>query len=109
MNMEVSILELLLHYIQLSPSTPLSEAWGSLLQLFREGSSLSPPSQFILLAILSQFVHKTNSPLPDKRDQKDLQDITAKVHYITKMVHYFTSKVHYFTLGTSPLIYINLH
>ncbi|KAI5703359.1 hypothetical protein M8J75_010863 [Diaphorina citri] len=79
MRMEVSVLELLLHYIQLTPSTALAESWPSLLLLLREGPSLSPPSQFILMAILSQFVHRTSAPLPDRRDQKDLQDITAKL------------------------------
>ncbi|KAL1459039.1 hypothetical protein WDU94_011052, partial [Cyamophila willieti] len=95
MNMEVPVLELLLHYIQLTPSTALAESWASLLLLFREGPTLTAPSQFILLNILSQFVHKTQPPLEkkdpkdphhkpnqsltDKRDQKDLQDITAKL------------------------------
>lgn len=36
----------------------------------------------MLLSVLSQFVHRAPAPLADRKDQKDLQDITAKVNAI---------------------------
>uniref|UniRef100_A0A1B6DLS2 Uncharacterized protein n=2 Tax=Clastoptera arizonana TaxID=38151 RepID=A0A1B6DLS2_9HEMI len=77
-SVEVSALEMFLHYIQLINGTSLAESWGSLLSLLREGPSLSPPAQFLLIGALSQFVHRCPA-LADKKDQKDLQDITAKL------------------------------
>lgn len=78
-SIEVSVLELFVHYIQLAPGHYLAETWQSLLGLLKEGITLSPPSQFMLLSVLSQFVHRAPAPLADRKDQKDLQDITAKV------------------------------
>lgn len=71
-----------IHYVQLTPGHYLAETWQSLLGLLKEGITLSPPSQFMLLSVLSQFVHRTPAPLADRKDQKDLQDITAKVYSI---------------------------
>lgn len=59
--------------------TQLSEAWSSLLALIREGSSLSPPAQFLLAAILHELMIKCCPLEEKKKDQKDLQDVTAKV------------------------------
>lgn len=78
-------MELFLHYVQLIPGVSLAESWASLLALLREGPSLSPPAQFLLVGVLSQFVHRS-PPLSDKKDQKDLQDITAKVTMCTNFV-----------------------
>lgn len=78
MSVEVSALELFLHYIQLIPGVSLAESWGSLLALLREGPSLSPPAQFLLIGVLSQFVNRCPA-LAEKKDVRDLQDITAKV------------------------------
>ncbi|XP_008187338.1 protein dopey-1 homolog isoform X1 [Acyrthosiphon pisum] len=78
-SIEVSVLELFVHYVQLAPGHYLAETWQSLLGLLKEGITLSPPSQFMLLSVLSQFVHRAPAPLADRKDQKDLQDITAKM------------------------------
>jgi hypothetical protein len=56
----------------------LAESWGSLTGLLRDGLTLTPPAQFLSLAILNEFVQKC-SPLAEKKDMRDLQDITAKV------------------------------
>lgn len=61
-------------------ATQLSEAWGSLLALIREGCSLSPPAQFLLAAVLHELMIKC-CPLEEKKDQRDLQDVTSKVRY----------------------------
>lgn len=62
-------------------ATQLSEAWSSLLTLIREGCALSPPAQFLLAAILHEIMIKC-CPLEERKDQKDLQDVTAKVKNI---------------------------
>ena len=58
--------------------THLSEAFGSLLILFREACALTPPAQFLIAAILYELMIKI-CPLEERKDQKDLQDVTAKV------------------------------
>ncbi|XP_072162239.1 protein DOP1 homolog isoform X2 [Bemisia tabaci] len=78
-HIEVSALELFLHYVRTTPGPHLAECWSSLFPLLRDAPNLQPPSQFLLFTVLSEFVHRTSSPLPDKKDQKDLQDITAKL------------------------------
>lgn len=59
-------------------ATQLGEAWGSLMTLIREGSSLGPRAQFLLGALLHEIMIKC-CPLEERKDQKDLQDVTAKV------------------------------
>ncbi|KAL1122274.1 hypothetical protein AAG570_003679 [Ranatra chinensis] len=77
-SVEVSALELFVQYSQLFTGSILLDSWTSLLPLFKEAPSLSPPAQFLLLGALSQFVHKSPS-FTDKKVLKDLQDITAKL------------------------------
>ncbi|KAF7267207.1 protein DOP1 homolog [Rhynchophorus ferrugineus] len=76
--LDVSILELFYCYMRTASATQLSEAWSSLLSLIREVNSLSPPAQFLLAAILHEMMIKC-CPLEEKKDQKDLQDVTAKL------------------------------
>lgn len=58
--------------------TQISEAWSSLLALIREGCSLSPQCQFLLAALLHELMIKC-CPLEERKDQKDLQDVTSKL------------------------------
>lgn len=60
-------------------STQLVESWPPLLAIVKDGPTLNPSCQFVILAILNEFVQKC-SPLAEKKDQKDLQDVTTKVH-----------------------------
>ncbi|XP_034245297.1 protein dopey-1 homolog isoform X2 [Thrips palmi] len=80
--LEVSALELLLCYLRQggSPSPLLAESWSSVLLLLRDGlqPGLPPPAQFLLLAVLNEFVQRCPSP-SEKRDVRDLQDITTKL------------------------------
>lgn len=71
-------MELFVHYTQYIAAGSLFDSWPSFLQLLKESSNLSPPAQFLLLGALSQFVEKCPS-FTDKKDLKDLQDITIKV------------------------------
>ncbi|CAH0546183.1 unnamed protein product [Brassicogethes aeneus] len=77
-SLDVSVLELFYCYMRKASATQLSEAWGSLLALIREGCSLSPPAQFLLSALLHELMIKC-CPLEERKDQKDLQDATAKL------------------------------
>ncbi|XP_074025764.1 protein DOP1 homolog isoform X2 [Leptinotarsa decemlineata] len=76
--LDVSVLELFYCYMRNASSTQLFEAWGSLLTLIREGCSLSPPAQFLLAALLHEIMIKC-CPLEERKDQKDLQDVTTKL------------------------------
>ncbi|RWS29873.1 protein dopey-1-like protein [Leptotrombidium deliense] len=79
--LEVNLLQFFLAYIRVFPSNQLLEGWKSLLQLLKDGlhvSSCQPLSQFHLLAILHEFVQ--SAPLiEDRKDQKDLQDVSQKL------------------------------
>lgn len=70
-------------YMRNASATQLSEAWSSLLTLVREGCSLSAPAQFLLAALLHELMIKC-CPLEEKKDQRDLQDVTAKVRKTTQ-------------------------
>ncbi|XP_050312498.1 protein dopey-1 homolog [Anthonomus grandis grandis] len=76
--LDVSVLELFYCYMRNASATQLSEAWGSLLSLIREVNSLSASAQFLLAAILHEMMIKC-CPLEERKDQKDLQDVTAKL------------------------------
>ncbi|XP_067674328.1 protein dopey-1-like isoform X1 [Haliotis asinina] len=78
--LEVNMLQFFYAYIQQTGPTQLLDSWPSLLGLFREGLQLNlvPPGQFLLLEILNEFVQKTPT-MEEKKNQKDLQEITQKV------------------------------
>ncbi|KAG7202175.1 hypothetical protein KM043_015855 [Ampulex compressa] len=77
-SLEVSVLELLYVYMQSNTSQSLSESWPSLLGLLKDGMSLTAPAQFLLLAILNEYVQKCPA-MQEKKDVRDLQDVTAKL------------------------------
>ena len=77
-SLEVSVLELLYIYMQSNTSQTLVESWASLLGLLKDGLSLTAPALFLLLAILNEYVQKC-PPMQEKKDIRDLQDISAKV------------------------------
>ncbi|KAJ8674892.1 hypothetical protein QAD02_010678 [Eretmocerus hayati] len=77
-SLEVSVLELLYVYMQSNTSQTLVESWTSLLGLLKDGLSLNAPAQFLLLAILNEYVQKC-PPMQERKDVRDLQDITAKL------------------------------
>ncbi|CAH1798849.1 unnamed protein product, partial [Owenia fusiformis] len=67
-------------YIQKTPSGQLVDSWPALLGLLKEGLQLGllPQGQFLLLAILNEFVQKCPM-LEERKNQKDLQEITQKL------------------------------
>ncbi|KYN13865.1 Protein dopey-1 like protein [Trachymyrmex cornetzi] len=77
-SLEVSVLELLYVYMQSNTSQSLIESWASLFSLLKDGLSLTAPAQFLLLAILNEYVQKC-PPMQEKKDIKDLQDVSAKL------------------------------
>ncbi|XP_058800674.1 protein dopey-1 isoform X2 [Phymastichus coffea] len=77
-SLEVSVLELLYIYMQSNTSQTLVESWASLLGLLKDGLSLTAPAQFLLLAILNEYVQKC-PPMQEKKDIRDLQDVSAKL------------------------------
>lgn len=78
--LEVNLLQFFFAYVQQHTGSQLLDSWPTLLSLIREvlAMGLQPPSTFILLHILNDFVQKAPS-LEEKKAQKELQDITQKV------------------------------
>ncbi|XP_055704416.1 protein dopey-1 homolog isoform X2 [Phlebotomus papatasi] len=80
LSLDVSALELFYFYMKNAGNSQLTDCWSSLLALLRDGLALSPPAQFVLLAILSEFVQRCPQlPFQDKKDQRDLHDITSRL------------------------------
>ncbi|XP_012276640.1 protein dopey-1 homolog isoform X2 [Orussus abietinus] len=77
-SLEVSLLELLYVYMQSNTSQSLAESWTSLHGLLKDGLSLTAPAQFLLLAVLHEYIQKC-PPMLEKKDIRDLQDISAKL------------------------------
>lgn len=78
LSLEVSIVEFFYCYMQTCSGSQLAESWGSLTGLLKDGMTLTPPAQFLMLAVLNEFVQKC-PPLAEKKDMRDLQDVTAKL------------------------------
>ncbi|XP_077150008.1 protein DOP1B isoform X1 [Ranitomeya variabilis] len=77
---DIPMLQFSFAFIQrLSPSD-MQENFQSLLILLKESVplNLAPPGFFLLLSILNDFVTRTPN-LENKKDQKDLQDVTQKI------------------------------
>uniref|UniRef100_UPI00398E9907 protein DOP1A-like n=1 Tax=Pristiophorus japonicus TaxID=55135 RepID=UPI00398E9907 len=58
----------------------LVDSWPSLLTLLKDSVQLylPPPGQFLILGVLNEFIMK-NPNLENKKDQRDLQDVTHKI------------------------------
>ncbi|GAB0100064.1 Protein dopey-1 homolog [Sergentomyia squamirostris] len=80
LSLDVSALELFYFYMKNAGNSQLTDCWSSLLALLRDGLALSPPAQFVLLVILNEFVQRCPQlPFQDKKDQRDLHDITSRL------------------------------
>lgn len=80
LSLDVSALELFYFYMKGAPAPQLGDSWSSLLALLRDGLSLTPPAQFVMLAILNEFVQRCpQMPFQDKKDLRDLHDITSRL------------------------------
>ncbi|XP_037079103.1 LOW QUALITY PROTEIN: protein dopey-1-like [Pollicipes pollicipes] len=77
-SLPTAALQFLLCYLRSVAAPLLAECWASLLQLLRDAPQLAPPAQFLLLAVLNEYVQRA-PPLPEKKDQRDLQDVAAKL------------------------------
>jgi len=78
--LEVGLLRFLFAYIHKVEDGLLADTWPLLLNLLKDGLQINllPPGQFLLLAILNEFIQ--NIPMFDERkDQKDLQEICQKL------------------------------
>ena len=80
LSIEVSALELFYFYMKSASAPQLGDCWSSLLALLRDGIALQPPAQFVILAILSEFVQRCpQMPFQDKKDLRDLHDVTSRL------------------------------
>ncbi|XP_030805528.1 LOW QUALITY PROTEIN: protein dopey-2 [Camarhynchus parvulus] len=77
---DIPVLQFSFAFIQRLPVPALQENFQPLLGLLRESVqlNLAPPGHFLLLSILNDFVTRTPT-LENKKDQKDLQEVTQKI------------------------------
>nr|XP_009666596.1 PREDICTED: protein dopey-1 isoform X2 [Struthio camelus australis] len=80
LSLEVCMLQFFYAYTQRIPVTSLVDSWASLLLLLKDSIQvgLPAPGQFLILGVLNEFIMK-NPSLENKKDQRDLQDITHKI------------------------------
>lgn len=80
LSVDTSALEVLYFYMKSSAEAQMNDSWPSILALLKDTLTLSPPSQFVALAILSEFVHRCpQMPFQDKKDLRELHDLTSKL------------------------------
>ncbi|KAG6932760.1 dopey family member 2, partial [Chelydra serpentina] len=77
---DIPVLRFSYAFIQRLPVSALQENFQSLLGVLRESVqlNLAPPGYFLLLSALNDFVTRTPN-LENKKDQKDLQEVTQKI------------------------------
>ncbi|XP_060092525.1 protein dopey-1 isoform X2 [Heteronotia binoei] len=80
LSLEVCMLQFFFAYIQRIPVSNLVDSWASLLLLLKDSVQLGlpAPGQFLILGVLNEFIMK-NPTLDNKKDQRDLQDVTHKI------------------------------
>nr|XP_019585108.1 PREDICTED: protein dopey-1 isoform X3 [Rhinolophus sinicus] len=80
LSLEVCMLQFFYAYVQRIPVPNLVDSWASLLILLKDSIQLSlpAPGQFLILGVLNEFIMK-NPSLENKKDQRDLQDVTHKI------------------------------
>ncbi|XP_075718187.1 protein DOP1A isoform X2 [Rhinoderma darwinii] len=80
LSLEVCMLQFFYAYVQRIPVSNLVDSWASFLALLKESIQLNlpAPGQFLILGILNEFIMK-NPTLENKKDQRDLQDVTHKI------------------------------
>ncbi|KAM4693771.1 protein DOP1A [Discoglossus pictus] len=80
LSLEVCMLQFFYAYVQRIPVSNLVDNWASLLVLLKDSNQLSlpAPGQFLILGVLNEFIMK-NPNLENKKDQRDLQDVTHKI------------------------------
>lgn len=79
-KVDIPVLQFCHAFIQRLTGAALQENFPALLGVFKESVQLilTPPSYFLLLSMLNDFVTRTPN-LENKKDQRDLQEITQKI------------------------------
>ncbi|XP_067401392.1 protein dopey-2 isoform X2 [Emydura macquarii macquarii] len=77
---DIPVLQFSYAFVQRLPVSTLQENFQSLLGVLKESVqlNLAPPGYFLLLSTLNDFVTRTPN-LENKKDQKDLQEVTQKI------------------------------
>ncbi|XP_068137647.1 protein dopey-1 isoform X4 [Hyperolius riggenbachi] len=80
LSLEVCMLQFFYAYVQRVPVSNLVDSWASFLVLLKDSNQLNlpAPGQFLILGVLNEFILK-NPTLENKKDQRDLQDVTHKI------------------------------
>ena len=102
--LEIGVLQFFYAYLSQCSPDQVFESWGSLSGLLRDCLALAPPAIFLALSIVNQFVHRSPSPLTDRKDQKELQDIVGRL-----VKHFFNSvRLGLFSTDSRNLVIVNL-
>ncbi|XP_020645047.3 protein DOP1B [Pogona vitticeps] len=77
---DIPVLQFCYAFMQRLPAVALQENFQSLLGVLKESVqlNLAPPGYFLLLSTLNDFVTRTPNQ-ENKKDQKDLQEVTQKI------------------------------
>ena len=90
-SLEISVLQFFYAFLAQCSPDQVFESWSSLSGLLRDCLALAPPAIFLALSIVNQFVHRSPSPLTDRKDQKELQDIVGRLVRKTIFSHFVES------------------
>ena len=66
-------------YLSTCALSQLYESWSELRELLRDCCSLAPPSPFLALSILHQFVTRGATGHLERKEQKEVQEMTCKL------------------------------
>jgi len=78
-TIDVSALQFFSSYLACSQVGQLYESWAGLKELLKDCCSLSPPSTFLALSILHHFVLRGATSQMDRKEVKDVQEMTCKL------------------------------
>merc|ERR1719427_1664365 len=78
-TLDVSALQFFSSYLACSQVGQLYESWGGLKELLKDCCSLTPPSTFLALNILHHFVLRGATSQMDRKEVKDVQEMTCKL------------------------------
>jgi len=76
---QTSALQFFSSYLASCSLNQLYESWTELKELLKECSSLSPPSPFLALSILHQFVTRGATSNMEKKELREVQEMTVKL------------------------------
>jgi len=85
-SLDVSALQFFSGYLSASPSSQLGESWTGLKELLKDCLTLRPPSVFLALSVLYQFVVRGGGKALERKETRELQEMTGKLVEATAVI-----------------------